>query len=77
MSRRGNCYDNAVAESFFQRLKQEQACRKIYPDREEAHRDIVDYIKFFYNPKRRRSYADGMSPVEFEKHYFKRLESVY
>ena len=77
MSRRGNCYDNAVAESFFQLLKRERIRRKIYLDREEARRDVFDYIELFYNPKRRHSYANGLSPVEFENQYFKRLESVY
>ncbi len=77
MSRRGNCYDNAVAESFFQLLKRERIRRKIYADREEARRDIFDYIELFYNPKRRHGYADGMAPVEFEKQYFNRLRGVY
>lgn len=77
MSRRGNCYDNAVAESFFQLLKREWIRRKIYADRETARRDIFDYIELFYNTKRRHGYADGVAPVEFEKQYFNRLESVY
>ena len=45
MSRRGNCYDNAVAESFFQLLKRERIKRKTYKDREAARLDIFDYIK--------------------------------
>ena len=77
MSRRGNCYDNAVAESFFQLLKRERIRRKTYSDREEARRDIFDYIEMFYNPKRRHSYANNVSPVEFENQYFNRLQSVY
>ena len=77
MSRRGNCYDNAVAESFFQLLKRERIRRKIYADREAARRYIFDYIEFFYNSRRRHGYADGVAPVEFEKQYFNRLESVY
>ena len=77
MSRRGNCYDNAVAESFFQLLKRERIRRKIYADREATRRDIFDYIEFFYNSRRRHGYADGVAPVEFEKQYFNRLESVY
>ena len=77
MSRRGNCHDNAVAESFFQLLKRERIRRRIYADREEARRDVFDYIEMFYNPKRRHSYADGLSPVQFEQQYFQRLESVY
>ncbi len=77
MSRRGNCYDNAVAESFFQLLKRERVRRKIYHDREEARREIFDYIELFYNPKRRHGSANRRSPVEFEKQYFSRPESVY
>ena len=77
MSRRGNCYDNAVAESFFQLLKRERIRRKIYADREAARQDIFDYIELFYNTKRRHGHADGVAPVEFEKQYFNRLESVY
>ncbi len=76
MSRRGNCHDNAVAESFFQLLKRERIKRKTYHDREEARRDIFDYIEMFYNPKRRHGSANGLSPVEFEKQYFQRLKSV-
>jgi putative transposase len=51
MSRRGNCHDNAVAESFFQLLKRERIRRKVYINREEARLDIFDYIEMFYNPK--------------------------
>lgn len=67
MSRRGNCYDNAVAESFFSSLKKERIGRKIYRTREEARADIFDYIEVFYNRIRRHSYLGQMSPYEFEK----------
>jgi putative transposase len=76
MSRRGNCHDNAVAESFFQLLKRERIKRRIYTDREEARSDVFDYIEMFYNPKRRHGYNDRLSPVEFERRHFERLESV-
>ncbi len=76
MSRRGNCHDNAVAESFFQLLKRERARRKIYLTRNLAKRDVFDYIEIFYNPKRRHSVSAGMLPVEYERQYLKRLESV-
>ncbi|MBT1080693.1 IS3 family transposase [Pseudomonas aeruginosa] len=76
MSRRGNCHDNAVAESFFQLLKRERIRRKTYATREEARSDVFDYIEMFYNPKRRHSSAMQLSPVEFEKRYFQSLESV-
>ncbi|MDF5612702.1 IS3 family transposase, partial [Vibrio parahaemolyticus] len=52
MSRRGNCHDNAVAESFFQLLKRERVKRKIYSTREDARMDIFEYIEMFYNVKR-------------------------
>ena len=76
MSRRDNFHDNAVAKSFFQLLKQECIKRKTYNDREEARRDIFDYIEMFYNPKRRHGSANGLSPVEYEKQYFQQLWSV-
>jgi putative transposase len=76
MSRRGNCHDNAVAESFFQLLKRERIRRRIYATRHEAKQDIFDYIEMFYNPKRRHSFSNDMSPAEYEKQYFKRLSSV-
>lgn len=67
MSRRGNCYDNAVAESFFSSLKKERIKRKIYSTREEAKSEIFEYIEVFYNRKRRHSHLNQLSPVEFEK----------
>jgi putative transposase len=76
MSRRGNCYDNAVAESFFQLLKRERIRRRIYADREAARRDVFDYIEMFYNPKRRHGYVGRVSPVQFEQRYFNQLGSV-
>ena len=54
MSRRGNCDDNAVAESFFSNLKKERIKRKIYATREEAKSEIFEYIEVFYNRKRGR-----------------------
>ena len=76
MSRRGNCHDNAVAESFFQLLKRERIRRKIYSSRQDARADVFDYIEMFYNPKRRHGFNNQLSPVEFEKRYFQSLESV-
>jgi len=69
MSRRGNCHDNAAMESFFQLLKQERIKRRIYSNHDEARADVFQYIEMFYNPKRRHSSNDGLSPVEFEKRY--------
>jgi putative transposase len=66
MSRRGNCWDNAVAESFFSSLKKERIKKRIYKNREVARVDISDYIESFYNKTRRHSYLSGVSPDEFE-----------
>lgn len=69
MSRRGNCHDNAVAESFFQLLKRERIKRRIYVDHAQARADVFDYIEMFYNPCRRHGSSGGLSPVEFERRY--------
>lgn len=76
MSRRGNCHDNAVAESFFQLLKRERIKRKIYATRDLARQDIFDYIEMFYNPIRKHGSNDMLSPIEYEKRYFMKLGSV-
>ena len=69
MSRRGNCHDNAVAESFFNLLKRERIRRRVYRSRDEARQDVFDYIEMFYNPIRRHGSAGDLSPVEYEKRY--------
>ena len=66
-SRRGNCYDNAVAESFFSNLKKVRVKRKIYARREEAKSEIFEYIEAFYNRKRRHSHLNQMSPMVLEQ----------
>ncbi len=76
MSRRGNCHDNAVVESFFQLLKRERIKTKIYGTREEARSDIFDYIEMFYNSKRRHGSSDHMPLAEYENQYYQRLGSV-
>ncbi len=76
MSRRGNCHDNAVAESFFHTLKTERIKRRIYRDREEARADVFDFIELFYNPRRRHSHLGKVSPVAYEEAYFQRMGSV-
>jgi len=68
MSRRGNCYDNAVAESFFSIVKRELTHHENYADEVEAHDSLFDYIEIFYNRKRRHSTLGYRSPAEFEKH---------
>ena len=76
MSRRGNCRDNAVVESFFQLLKRERIKRRTYLNREQARQDVFDYIEMFYNPIRRHSHNDGLSPVKYEQQFNQRLASV-
>lgn len=76
MSRRGNCHDNAVAESFFQLLKRERIRRKAYCDRDAARRDVFEYIEMFYNPVRRHGHIGKISPIEFERRHTNRLECV-
>ncbi len=76
MSRRGNCHDNAVAESFFSLLKKDRVKRKIYKNRDEARSEIFNYIEYFYNPVRRHGSNNGLSPVQFEKQYFEKQLSV-
>ena len=66
MSRRGNCWDNACAESFFSNLKKERVRKHIYPTHDAAKADLFDYIEVFYNRKRRHSHLDQMSPVNYE-----------
>ena len=77
MSCRGNCHDNAVAESFFQLLKRERIKKKIYGTLEEVRCDIFDHIEMFYNSKRRYDSGIQMSSTEYEKQYNQRLGSVW
>jgi putative transposase len=67
MSRRGNCYDNAVAESSFSSMREERVRGKMYSTLNEAHADIFDYIEAFYNLRRRHSALGMLSPAEFEQ----------
>jgi transposase InsO family protein len=66
MSRRGDCWDNAVSESFFHTLKTELTHHENFKTRAEAEQCIFEYIEVYYNRKRMRSTNDYMSPVEYE-----------
>lgn len=66
MSRKGNCYDNAVMESFFATLKKELVHQADYATREQARQSIFEYIEVFYNRVRRHSSLEGTSPETFE-----------
>ena len=66
MSRKGNCWDNAVVESFFATLKTELIGGRVFATREEANREIFEYIEVWYNRKRRHSALGYLSPERFE-----------
>lgn len=70
MSRKGNCWDNAVVERFFRSLKTELTDHNLYVTRAEARRDIIDYIEMFYNSNRLHSYLGYQSPAAFEEQYW-------
>ncbi|MCA1636571.1 MAG: integrase core domain-containing protein, partial [Acidobacteria bacterium] len=67
MSRRANCYDNAVVESFFATLEWELIERSEWRTRDEARLAIFEYIECWYNPKRRHSSLGYLSPAEYER----------
>ena len=67
MSRKGNCWDNAVVESFFSTLDIECARGRPFPSRHAARREVVNYILTFYNPTRLHSTLGYRSPMEFER----------
>lgn len=67
MSRKGNCYDNAVVESFFSTLKNEWVFHQTFHDRDQARAALFDYIELFYNRQRRHAALDYQSPVHFEE----------
>lgn len=70
MSRKGNCYDNAPMESFWETLKQEIVYHRKYKTRQEAIQEIREYIEVFYNRQRRQARLDYMSPVAYEKKFY-------
>ena len=69
MSRKGECLDNAVAESFFGSLKNELVYHEDYKTRTEARQSIFEYIEVFYNRNRRHAFLNYMTPVEYEEKY--------
>ena len=70
MSRKGNCWDNAVAESFFKTLKSDLIYKTYFYTKKEAQREIFEYIEFYYNRTRSHSYLGNLSPVRFEERNF-------
>ena len=76
MSNKGNCFDNAVAESFFHTLKTEHTHLNVYKTREEAKNSIFEYIEVFYNRKRLHSTIGYTSPETFETCWEKENQGV-
>jgi transposase InsO family protein len=65
----GDCYDNAVAETFFATLKKELVYRRSWPTRRELRSEVFEYIEGFYNPRRRHSTLGMLSPAGFEEQH--------
>lgn len=76
MSRRGNCYDNAPMESFWGTLKNELVHQRRYDTREQARRDITEYIEIFYNRQRRHSRLRNLSPAAFVQQWARQQSAV-
>ena len=76
VGRTGICYDNAMAESFFAALKNERVYRTQYPTREHARRDVVRYIEFWYNPKRRHSGLQYRTPQQVHDEYLEQQSAA-
>jgi putative transposase len=77
MSRKGDCYDNAVAESFFHTLKVELVHRNRFKTRQEAKRKIFEYVEMYYNRKRAHSTLGNLSPFEYERRANLSLQPVH
>ncbi len=65
----GDCYDNAVCETFHASLKKERIYRRSWPTRAEARAAVFEYIEGWYNPRRRHSTLGYLSAAEFERHH--------
>jgi hypothetical protein len=76
MSRRGNCYDNAVTESFFGTLKTELVHHESYATRDAARQSLFEYIEVFYNRQRRHSALGYLSPSEYEQSLIRGAQAV-
>ena len=73
MGSRGDCYDNAVAETFFATLKKELVHRHVWPTRQDLASEVFEYIEGFYNPRRRHSTLGMLSPADYEQRHAERL----
>ena len=70
MSNKGNCYDNAITETFFHTLKTELIYQESYKTRQEAELNLFEYIEVFYNRQRLHSGINYLSPLEYENQFF-------
>ena len=77
MSRKGNCWDNAVAESRFSSPEKERLRKQVCKNRELAFADVSDYIVTFYNQSRRHCHLGGVSPEQFDAAHNARRQSVH
>lgn len=76
MSRKGNCWDNAVMERFWGSLKSERTDHKKYKTRKEAKNDVIDYVEMFYNSKRIHATLGYVSPLQFENQFIRKNVST-
>jgi putative transposase len=76
MGSRGDCFDNAVAESFFATLKKELIHRRSWPLKSELRTEVFDYIEIFYNRRRRHSTLGNLSPEQFETQKATEIEKM-
>src|SRR5204863_4811495 len=74
LSRHGNCYDNAVSESFFATLRKELVHRATFPSRCVASREVIAFIESWYNRKRRHSSLNYLCPVDYEREVLHHVE---
>jgi len=76
MSRRGNCYDNAPMESFWGTLKNELVYHQQYATRQQAIREITEYIEIFYNRQRRQARLGYLSPAAYEQKFYRERKAA-
>ncbi len=76
MGSRGDCYDNAVAESFFATLKKELIHGRSWPSKAELRTEVFEYIEVFFNRRRRHSTLGFLSPAQFENQTDREIEKI-
>lgn len=76
MSRKGNCFDHACIESFHSMIKQELVYLERFKTREQAMKRIFEYIEVWYNRERVHLWLGYLTPIEFERRYYKSLEDA-